>query len=115
MRVFIQDDDTFDAQFVIAGKSVKPIIKNLMKTIFGDGFRPIGKDTFDADAWEYEDADYSWQEQKTYLVISDCSIEKFLEALRVFDMKIIFVKDSHDTPSGFEKGLIKEYGFNPEE
>lgn len=115
MRVFIQDDDTFDAQFVIAGKSVKPTIKNLMKTIFGDGFRPAGDITSEADAWEYEDADYSWQEQKTYLVISDFSIEKFLEALRVFDMKIIFVKDSHDTPKGFEKVLIKEYGFNPEE
>jgi len=115
MRVFIQDDDTFDAQFVIAGKSVKPTIKNLMKTIFGDGFRHCGKDTHEADVWEYEDADYSWQEQKAYLVISDFSVEKFLEALRVLDIKVFFVEDTHDTPTGFENVLIKEYGYSPDE
>ena len=118
MRVFIQDDDTFDAQFVIAGKSVKPTIKNLMKTIFGDGFRPIGKDTLDADAWEYDQDNWTqdnWTGQEIYLVISDYSLEKFLEALRVFDMEIIFVKDTHETPVGFENVLIKEYSFNPKE
>lgn len=113
MRIFIQDDETFDAQFVIAGESVKPLVKNLMKTVFGGGFRPLGEDTCDADAWEYDQD--NWTGLKIYLVISDYSLEKFLEALRVFDMKVIFVKDTHETPVGFENVLIKEYSFNPKE
>jgi hypothetical protein len=109
MRVFIQDDEMSDCQFVEFGKETRKIIINIVSTLFGDKYMQNG--TVSSDALAFEVTGVGRDRGRNMLVLKNIALESLIHSLEILDIEVVFVKCSGGMASEFDETLNLRYNY----
>lgn len=109
MRVFIQDDEMSDCQFVEFGKETRKTIINIVSTLFGDKYMQDG--TVRDDALAFEVTGVGGECGRNMLVLQNIALESLIHSLEILDIEVVFVKCSDGMASEFDETLDIRYNY----
>jgi cytolysin (calcineurin-like family phosphatase) len=113
MRVFIQDDDTSNIQFVELGRNSRPIIENIVSTLFGEKY---SKESYiERDEVACEVPWSSWAGGRTTLAVQNDAMDSLISALEVIGAEIVFVVCYEERAVKFHERLYTIYDYSWED
>lgn len=109
MRVFIQDDERSDVQFVEFGQETRKTVINVVSTLFGDKYCSDG--TVGNISHAFEVLNVHGDDTRKMLVVSNTALESLIDSLELLDIEIIFVKCSCGMTAEFDEILNHRYSY----
>ena len=109
MRVFIQDDEMSEVQFVEFGKETRKTVVNIVSTLFGEKYYPNDSVGPSPDAFEV--LNVHGDDTRKMLVVSNTALEFLIDSLELLDIEVVFVQCSDGMASEFDETLNIRYSY----